>query len=52
MFLLNSSNFQAELEVARLKVDTLQLKKNIAESKVTYDVLWLLELMCHVLLVV
>ena len=25
---------QSELEVTRLKVDTLQLKKNIAESKV------------------
>lgn len=32
-----SSNFQADLEVARLKVDTLQLKKNIAESKVLND---------------
>ena len=31
-----SNNFKSDLEVARIKVDTLQLKKNIAESKVLH----------------
>ena len=31
-----SGNLKADLEVARIKVDTLQLKKNIAESKVCF----------------
>ena len=35
-FCIYSDNFKSDLEVARIKVDTLQLKKNIAESKVLH----------------
>ena len=34
MRLCSRETIQSELELTRLKVDTLQLKKNIAESKV------------------
>ena len=32
-----SESLKSDLEMARIKVDTLQLKKNIAESKVSHE---------------